>query len=95
MRQLIARIDDELHRRLKERAAAEGRSMNSLVVELLRAAVAGDDPRARVGARLRAAGLLVQPRRPEEVPSLDEVVAATRGAGRAVSEALEAERRAR
>jgi antitoxin FitA len=31
MRQLIARIDDDLHRRLKERAAREGRSLNDLV----------------------------------------------------------------
>lgn len=92
---MIARIDDDLHRRLRERAAAEGRSVNSLVVELLRAAVAGDDARARVEARLRASGLLVRPPRPERAPSLDEVVAATRGTGRAVSEALEAERRRR
>jgi len=95
VRQLIARIDDALHRRLKERAAAEGRSLNSLVAEILRAALGGDEPRARVEARLRASGLLVRLPRPARVPSLDDVVAATRGAGRTVSEALEAERRGR
>src|SRR5579884_3129290 len=40
VRQLITRLDDDLHARLRERAAAEGRSVNALVVEILAAAVA-------------------------------------------------------
>jgi len=95
VRQLITRIDDDLHRRLKERAAAEGRSLNALVNDALREALAKDDERARIDARIRAAGLLVRPRRPRKVPPLDKVIAATKGAGRAVSEALEEDRRAR
>ncbi len=48
VRQLIARIDDELHARLKERAGAEHRSLNSLVRELLERGVAQDDARAQL-----------------------------------------------
>ncbi|MDQ3151339.1 MAG: toxin-antitoxin system HicB family antitoxin, partial [Actinomycetota bacterium] len=42
MKQLITRIDDELHRRLKERAAEAGRSLNDLVSGVLAAAVEDD-----------------------------------------------------
>lgn len=50
MKQLITRIDDALHARLKHRAAADGRSLNSLAAEALEAAVR--DP-ADPGAQLR------------------------------------------
>lgn len=92
MRQLIARIDDELHRRLKARARAEGRSLNALVTDALRAALAPDDDRQAVMARMEAAGWRVTPPLPAHVPSDDEIEAATRGAGSAVSDALAAER---
>ena len=49
MKQLIARIDDNLHARLKARAAAEGRTLNALVAEALEAAAASD-PRAGASA---------------------------------------------
>ena len=48
-------------RALKARAAAEGRSMNALVVDALEAAAAAPTGRAEVRARIRAAGLLVAP----------------------------------
>jgi plasmid stability protein len=96
MRQLITRIDDDLHQRLKVRAAAESRSVNALVTELLREAVSQADSRAALRERLRAAGLeVVLPRPRRRPPSRDAVIASTRGAGRAVSEALEADRNAR
>jgi plasmid stability protein len=95
MRQLIARVDDDLHGRLKRRAREEGRSLNSLVTEILRAAVESDDPRARLRARLAAEGRLVVPPEPERVPTLDEAIAAGRGTSGFVSEWIEAERRAR
>lgn len=95
MRQLIARIDERLHDELKGRAAAEGRSLNSLVIEILSAAVSGDDERSRVRARLATAGIRVAPKPPSRVPSRDRAIAATRGAGRVASEALAAERAAR
>jgi plasmid stability protein len=92
VRQLIARIDDELHRRLKARAGVEGRSVNALVTEALSAAVAGSDERARVRSRAAAEGLLVEPLPEGPVPSRRAAIEATRGAGTAASEALEAER---
>jgi plasmid stability protein len=39
VRQIITRIDDELHRKLKRKAADEGRSMNRVVTEALEHAV--------------------------------------------------------
>jgi len=95
VRQLITRIDDLLHARLKERARAEGRSVNALVTELLEAGVGVDDRRRAFRERLRAEGRLVEPPRPENVLTLDEVLALSKGSGTAVSEALEADRAAR
>ncbi len=95
MRQLIARVDDELHARLKARAAAEQRSLNSLVNEALRAALEPGGERARLRERLRRAGKLVVPPQPENPPTLDEAIESGRGAGTAVSEALEEDRNAR
>lgn len=95
MKQLITRIDDDLHARLNERAAAEGRSVNALVTEVLRAAVVESAGRQRIRGRLAAGGRLVVSARPRGVQSLDRVIRAGRGAGRAVSDALRDERGAR
>lgn len=93
MKQLIARIDDRLHARLKERARIEGRSMNALVVEALEEAAPELSPREQLRARLRAAGRLVEPPRPTRpVLSREEAIALTRGLGTAASEALERDR---
>jgi antitoxin FitA len=92
MRQLIARIDDLLHRRLKERAAAQGRSMNALVTELLENGIEAPDARALLRSRVKASGLLVTHQPEGPAPSMDELEELTRGAGTAVSEALAAER---
>jgi plasmid stability protein len=92
MRQLITRIDDRLHARLKERALQQGWSLNALVVEVLEQALA--DERSRIGVRERArrSGRLVCPPSPARVPSRRAVEDATRGAGTVASEALAAER---
>jgi antitoxin FitA len=95
MRQLITRIDDDLHRRLKRRAAAEGRSVNAMVTELLRGAALKQDERDLTRARLRALGRLVTLPRPRRALSRDAAIALTRGAGTAASEALAAERKQR
>jgi plasmid stability protein len=95
MRQLITRLDDDLHGRLKERAAAEGKTVNAYVTDVLARAVGADDTRESVAARVAQAGMRVLVPRPRRVPSREKVIAETRGWGRAVSEALEAERRAR
>jgi plasmid stability protein len=92
MRQLIARVDDGLHERLKERAAAEHRSMNSLVQDLLERGLPADDRRERIRARAEAGGLRVVPRPKQRPPSRDAAIASTRGAGRAASQALAADR---
>jgi antitoxin FitA len=92
VRQLIARIEDELHERLKARAAAERRSLNSLVRELLVRGLPAGDEREQVRLRAEAAGLRVVPPLEQRPPSRDAAIAATRGAGRAASEALAAER---
>lgn len=92
VRQLIARIDDDLHRRLKERAAAEGVALNALVTRVLEEALSGDDERTRAFSRLEAAGRRVVPPAPAGAPSRDDAVAATRGWGSAVGEALAAQR---
>jgi plasmid stability protein len=96
VRQILARVDDDLHARLKERAAAEGRSMNALVIEALRRQLdAGDDPRARLRARAAALGLLTEPSTPPPTSGLSReegralVIEQLRGAGDAVLEALE------
>lgn len=97
MKQLITRIDERLHGRLKARAQTEGRSVNALVTEVLEAAVPELDMRAQVRARMVAAGaLVVSPPLDGDVPTMEEVLALTRGdAGRAILEALEADRNSR
>lgn len=93
MRQLITRIGDDLHVRLKARAEAEHRSVNSLVTELLENGVPQADAHRRWRARLEAEGRVVIPTPKWPAPaSRDEAIAATRGWGTSVSEALEADR---
>lgn len=94
VKQLISRIDDDLHRRLKERAAQEGRSLNDLVTAVLADAVT--DRRESFRHRLERSGRRVLPPVPmQRPPSLDDVLEANRGSGTAVSDALRAERDAR
>ncbi len=92
MRQLITRLDDELLAKLKKRAAAEGRSVNALVNDLLASQVAGRSPRAEL--RLRARESIIRPPRPTRRPSRDSLRRASRGAETAVTRALMEERAA-
>jgi len=93
VRQLLARIDDDLHRRLKRRAAAEGRSLNAMVNEILRDAVARQSGPDLLRARLKALGRLADVPRPRKALSRNAAIALTRGAGDAVSRALAEDRR--
>jgi plasmid stability protein len=93
VRQLITRIDEDLHRRLKRRAAAQGRSVNAMVSDLLRAAVDTRDERDVVRGRLQALGRLATIPRPRKSISRDAAIALTRGAGTAASQALAEDRR--
>ena len=95
MRQVITRVEDELHARLKEAAAARGLSVNAFVVDALAMAVGDATKRDVVRRRAEATGRRVAPPAPEETPSWDEVEAAGAEAGTAVSEALADERAGR
>jgi len=55
MRQLLLRVPDDLHRRLAERAAREGRSVNALATEVLALAASTDPASRRDRLRLRSA----------------------------------------
>jgi plasmid stability protein len=89
VKQLITRIDDELHARLKARAEAEGRSMNDLVTEALRGVVAKTETRAEWKRRLIAEGKVITFEPEGEAPGHDELEELSRGWGTAVSEALD------
>jgi len=94
MRQLITRIDDDLHRRLKERARDQNRSVNSLVTAILENAVPDETPRERYRRRLRTEGRLREFPAPEPTLTREQVLELLRGdAGKAVLEALEEDRR--
>lgn len=93
MKQLLVRIDEDLHRRLKRRAATEGRSVNAMVSDVLRDAVAQRDGPELLRARLRALGRLAYVPRPRKLISRDDAIALTRGLGSAASEALAEDRR--
>jgi antitoxin FitA len=92
VRQLITRIDEDLHRRLKERAAAEGRSVNALVTDVLEQSVRGPLTRRSVRERARQLGLLVEIKAPADVLPRAEVIELMRGSGTSVSDALREER---
>jgi len=90
VRQLITRIDDDLHRRLKERAREEGRSLNALVTQILEEAVPDESPRARLRRRLRERGMLVELNAPKPTLAREQVREMLRGdAGKAFLEALD------
>jgi plasmid stability protein len=93
MRRLTTRVSEDLHLSLKRRAAAENRSVNELIVEILGEAMSASDQRRLIRERLRTLGLLAHIGRPRHVISHDAALALTRGIGPAVSEALSAERR--
>jgi plasmid stability protein len=95
VRQLITRIDDDLHRRLKDRARDEGRSMNTVVTEILECAVPNETPRERLRRRLKAEGRLVEiPVSKSPRLTRDQVRKLLRGdAAKAVLEALDEDRK--
>lgn len=71
MRQIITRVGDDLHARLKERAAAEKTSLNALVVEALEAFLEHlDNPHVRLERRAKRLGIkFVEP--PPGTPPFD------------------------
>lgn len=88
MKSIITRMDDGLHEALRVRARTAGRSVNSLINELLADAVSTDDHRAALEARIRTAGLEVVVSPVGPAPVHTQVWASTRGAGSVASEAI-------
>lgn len=87
MKQPRLRVDDL--QRKAERAGRGKRPVRSIVDESLGTTVATYELRAR----LRAVGMLDEPRPvPADIPTWEEIEELTQGLGRAVSEALEADR---
>jgi plasmid stability protein len=62
MKQLLLRIDDDLHRRIVSRAHRTGRSINATAGEILACGVADEalDARAELRARARRLGVLAE-----------------------------------
>ena len=93
MKQLLTRIDDELHARLKARAEREGRSLNDLVTEALHELAPPLSEEQRALAKLEAAGMLVKVEPSGAATGRDGVFAVRTGG--AVSAELARDRRAR
>ena len=92
MRQLITRIDDELHSRLKARARTEGTSVNTLVTQAIEESLATPaDRRSALRRRLRSLDLLADVVPPTEPLDRAEVIESLRGCG-TVTDLIEAER---
>jgi uncharacterized protein (DUF1778 family) len=93
MRQMITRLNDDLHEALKRKAKAEGKSLNAFVVDTLSGSVTPEDTQAAFVEELRARGLLSEHDPPDgPIPTLEEVLAMSKGCGPAFSDALDAER---
>ena len=96
VRQLLTRVDDDLHERLKQVAEQSGQSVNAWVTGLLRQAV--DDaspPRERLRRRLEREGRLAQgsaEAREREVPSRQDALQASEGLRDEVLAALDHDR---
>ena len=95
MSQMVTRLDDELHARIKQQAALEGRSVNEFVISALIQVLSSSDRRRAFRERARAMGTLVEPDPPARVPTWEEIDALSEELGTGVSEALEADRAAR
>lgn len=88
-------MPDDVHRRLLLRAARDGRSINAVATEILDAAVDVDqgDRRARLRARARSLGALVEVPVPQVTPEQRRAgLASTRGLGPVVDALLDEDR---
>lgn len=96
MRQLITRISDDLHARLKKKAKAEGKSVNAVVTEVIEAALDSElTPAQRLRKRAKELGILAEVPQLDEEPTMsrDDFIESTKGMGPFLSEILEQQRR--
>lgn len=95
MKQLLLRVPEDIHRRLKARAAREGRSVNAVATEILDLSAEADtgDRRTRLQAAAAAAGS-ARPGTARAVSAArrGRILASTRGLGARVDRALDDER---
>ncbi len=93
MKQLITRVPDDVLDRCKQKAKAEGVSMNTFVNRLLAQAAAADERGADLDRKLAAAGIKVVYPVMDRVPPTDEQLAEMlRGSGTAILDELLAQR---
>jgi plasmid stability protein len=94
MKQLITRIDEDLHARLKRRAASDGRSMNALVTDALERAVEPEDARTEIRRRAAARGIKLHHHDapPPDPARRAALIERLRGSGTALSDALAEDR---
>lgn len=96
MKQLLLRVDDELHARLAHQAATRGMSVNAMANSILDASI-GDrelSRKDRLNLRLMAIGEIgaARTRRPELVAPDDSALESLRGSGPIADELMRAER---
>jgi plasmid stability protein len=98
MKQLLLRVPEDLHQRIRARAAREGRSMNAVAGAMLDAATDADlsappTPQERLRARARALGMLSEvPARPVSKAERDRIIASTRGIGKVLDRIITEDR---
>jgi HicB family len=98
VKQLLLRVPEDLHRRIRARAAREGRSMNAVAGAILDSSTDADlgappIPQERLRARARALGMLSEvPARPVSKAERDRIIASTRGIGPIVDRLIEEDR---
>lgn len=95
VKQLITRIDADLHARLKEKAAEEGLSVNALVTEVLEHVTSACvDGRAQLDRRATERGIRLVPTRAvgHNPPDRDALIKKTRGLGAFIDRELDEDR---
>jgi hypothetical protein len=102
VKQLLLRVPEDLHRRIRARAAREGRSMNAVAGAILDASADNDlsappeplTPQQRLRARAAALGMLSKgiPARPMSKAERDRIIASTRGIGPVLDRILDEDR---
>jgi hypothetical protein len=104
MKQLLLRVPEDLHRRIRARAAREGRSMNAVAGAILDASTDDDlgthppstppTPQERLRARARALGMLSRaiPAPVMSKAERDRIIASTQGIGPVLDQIIDEDR---